>query len=164
MAAPMTMGWIPDGHAGTDATLRKMRELIRAGKVNPAVRQKAAAIAAAVRPQKYYAEILRRIHAFVRDEIAYIPDIRDVETLHAPEFILSHKYGDCDDKSVLVASMFESIGFKTKLVAVGNTPAACSHVYVEVKLGRHWIPVETTENVPLGWAPTGVFCRRTLEV
>lgn len=164
MAAPITLGWIPDGHAGTDATLRRMRALIRTGKTNAEVRQTAARIAAAVRPQKHYAEILRRIHAFVRDQIAYIPDIRDVETLHAPEFILQHKYGDCDDKSVLVASLFESIGFKTKLVAVGNTPAACCHVYVEVKLGKHWVPVECTENVPLGWAPSGVMCRRTLEV
>lgn len=159
----MTLGVIPDGLAGTDATLRAMKKLVKAGKVDPLVRLNAAKLVADIRPQKSYAEMIRRIHAFVRDQIAYLPDIRNVETLHPASFILQHKYGDCDDKSVLVASMLESIGFATKLVAVGTAPNTCTHVYVEVKLGRHWVAVECTENVPLGWTPPGVMCRRSLE-
>lgn len=161
---PMTLGRIPNGMAGTLETLKKMRQLVRAGKTSPLVRQFTASLIAPIRPQKNYTEMIREIHSFVRDHVAYVKDIRGVETLHAPEFVLRNRYGDCDDKSVLAASMLESVGFPTKLVACGQMPGVCSHVYVEVKIGRHWVPVECTENVPLGWCPPGIKCRRTLEV
>lgn len=163
-AVPASSISIPDGLVGVDATLRLMRRLILAGRTDPLVRQFTASLVAPIRPQKQYMAMVRLIHAFVRDRVAYVMDIRDVETLHPAEFILRNRYGDCDDKTILVCAMLESIGLKTKLVAVGAVPNTCSHVYAEVRMGQHWIPLECTEDVPVGWSPPGVKCRRTLEI
>lgn len=83
-------------------------------------------------------------------------DIRGVETLHTPEVLLKQQAGDCDDKSVLLAALLESIGHVTRFVAVGFLPGVYSHVLVEVLLGGEWVPLETTEPVEVGWYPANV--------
>ena len=61
--------------------------------------------------------------------------------------------GDCDDQSVLVASLLESIGHPTRFIAIGFGPANYQHVFAETKVGNKWLPVETTEDWPLGFIP-----------
>jgi transglutaminase-like putative cysteine protease len=94
------------------------------------------------------------IHAFVRDCIRYVWDVRGVETLHDTQRILDQKAGDCDDKSILTAALLEAIGYPTRFVAVGIAKDLYQHVLVEVQHKGQWIPLETTEPVPMGWYPT----------
>ena len=151
---------IPSGPAGTRQTLNIMRSLTRAGKKTPAVRQTAVVLTQGLPQKDYYSEILA-LYNFVRDRIRYVRDIRDVETLHTPELILQNKQGDCDDKSVLLASLLESLGHRTQFVAVGFQPNRYSHVLVEVfntKTGQ-WLPLETTEPVEPGWQPKNIRAR-----
>ncbi len=61
----------------------------------------------------------KKLHRFVRDNIRYIKDIRDVETVAYPDITLQQGQGDCDDKSVLLASLLESIGHPTPLCCGG---------------------------------------------
>lgn len=89
----------------------------------------------------------------------YVRDTRGVEVLHTPEWLLKQRAGDCDDKSVLLASLLEAIGFQTRFVAVGPAPGIFAHVYVEVRIGNEWVPAETTEPVPMGWEPPNVAAR-----
>lgn len=82
-----------------------------------------------------------------------------METLHEAQQILKQRSGDCDDKSILLASLLESIGYPTRFVAVGHQPGVYSHVYVEVRPMGKWIALETTNPVPLGWAPPNMASR-----
>jgi len=143
---------IPNGNAGTLETLKIMRKLVKDGKTSLTVRNLAASLVNGAR-QKDYAKEARIIQRYVRDSIRYVRDINGVETLHTAEKILEFGYGDCDDKSVLVAAMLESIGHPTRFVAMGINGSDYCHVYVETKIGNAWVGVETTEPVELGWTP-----------
>lgn len=139
-----------------------MRNLVREGKKNPLVRQTALLLIEGL-PQKFHIGEIKRLFNFVKNRIRYVKDIRGVETLHSPETLLKLKQGDCDDKSILLASLLESIGYQTRFVALGFQPPIktasgfktknYSHVFVEVFNKGKWIPLETTENVKIGWMP-----------
>jgi transglutaminase-like putative cysteine protease len=133
-----------------------MSDLVKRGKKQPTIREKATALVQPLAQKNYLGEIIA-LHQFVRDNIRYVRDIRGVETVHFPEQILSQEYGDCDDKAILLASLLESIGHPTRFVAVGFTvPDDYSHVFVDTKYGPGWMSLETTENVPAGWRPPGI--------
>lgn len=149
---------IPGGVAGTRATLLKMRELVRSGKKSLPVRLTALSLIRR-NGQKDWIGEAKNLHAFVRDKIRYVKDIRGVETLHTPEKLLELRQGDCDDKSVLLASLLESIGHPTRFVASGRSRGLYCHVLVETKIGNKWIPLETTEPVEMGWYPKELKAR-----
>lgn len=148
------LGFIPEGRDGTLATLKIMRQLVRAGKTSLPIRSLAVQLTNGNRQKDWMAEV-KSLHAFVRDNIRYVKDIRDVETVHDPETVLKIGAGDCDDKSVLLAALLESIGHPTRFVAIGFQPDDFSHVYLETLIGKSWIPLETTEPVEVGWAAPG---------
>jgi len=132
-----------------------MSQLARAGKKSPPVRQLAVDLTRYL-PQKDWLGEITALHEFVRDKIRYVKDTRNVETLHTAEKILDNGAGDCDDKSILLASLLESLGHKTRFVAIGFRPGRFSHVYVETYHAGKWIPLETTEPVNVGWSPKNV--------
>jgi len=149
------------GARGTLETLKFMRALVRQSKRNHVVRQKTLEVVDGLHQKDYIGEA-KRIHAFVRDYIRYVRDIRGVETLQTPEKTLEIGQGDCDDKSTLVAAMLESIGHPTRFVAMGLNGNPYSHVYVETKIGNRWIGVETTEPVYFGWYPKTMTSRMVI--
>lgn len=157
---PLTsrLSLIPEGKAGTLETLKVMRELVRHGKRALPVRSLAVELTNGNDQKDWIAEV-KALHAFVRDNIRYVKDVRDVETLHYPEIVLQIGAGDCDDKSVLLASLLESIGHPTRFVAIGFKPDDFVHVYPETMIGRAWIPLETTEPVEIGWTPKNIVSR-----
>ena len=97
-----------------------------------------------------------RLFEYVRDQIRYVRDIADVETLHHAETILAQGAGDCDDKCILLASLLLSIGFEfLEFVAVAFEPNEFSHVWLRAWVddppdGGAWVDMETTEPVPYG--------------
>lgn len=140
-----------------------MRLLVGRGKKNVLIRQLAVLLTRDLL-QKDKEQEIKVLYEFVRNRIRYVRDIRSVETVHTAERILQNKAGDCDDKSILLASLLESIGFKTRFVAVGfSSPkksffgkiiaSGYSHVLPEVFFKGEWLPMETTEPVELGWFP-----------
>lgn len=139
-----------------------MARLVRDGKKLPIVRHIANMLTSDLTQKDWLAEI-KTLHAFVRDRIRYVRDVNGVETLHTPDKILEYKQGDCDDKSVLLASMLEAIGHKTRLVAIGFSPNRYSHVFPEVLYRGKWIPLETTEPVDIGWTPKNVQARMIVQ-
>ena len=149
---------IPSGPAGVYHTLRIMRDLTRHGKRDIVIRQKALELTGSLNQKDWLGEV-KSLHRFVRDNIRYIKDIRGVETVAYPDITLECAQGDCDDKSVLLASLLESIGHPTRFVAVGFRPENYSHVYVETRMSDKWIGLETTEPVNVGWQPKGVMAR-----
>lgn len=156
-----TLQAIPDGKAGTVATLKIMREITKAGKTSLPVRNLAIGLISHLQQKDYFNEI-KTLHRFVRDQIRYVKDVRGVETVQTPDVTLAIRAGDCDDKSVLLAALLESIGHPTRFVAIGFKPDDFVHVYVETRIGTSWVPVETTEPVEVGWSPKGVVSRFVL--
>ncbi len=146
---------IPGGDAGTIATLKIMRRLVRDAKKTLLVRQTALSIVQNIPPKNWHREVAA-IWAFVNQRIRYVRDINGVETLQTPEKTMEFGQGDCDDQSVLIASLLESIGHPTRFIALGFGPANYQHVFAETKIGNKWMPVETTEDWPLGYIPEHV--------
>lgn len=122
------------------------------------MRAKARALTSGL-PQKAWIAEIKALHSFVRDKIRYLKDINGVETVHTADAVLTLGAGDCDDKSVLLASMLESIGHQTRFVAVGFQPGRFSHVFVQTKVGNKWLSLETTEPVKPGWEPAKIVSR-----
>ena len=149
---------IPPGSYGTRVTLALMSKLTRGSKKILSIRLLSLKLVNGKSQKDYWSEV-KSIHKFVRDDIRYVRDVRGVETLHTPEKTLEFGQGDCDDKSTLLASLLESIGHRTRFVAVGFVPGKFSHVYVETKVGNRWIALETTEPWEAGRFPPGIVIR-----
>lgn len=156
--ATATLTSLPDGRAGTWATLAAMRKLVRAFKLDPEIRHFALDLISDLEPKDYKGEI-KRIHAFVRDSIRYVQDITDTETLTSPNVMLKIRQGDCDDKVTLLCTLLESIGIPTRMVAVAFRFGEFEHVLAEAKMKDRWFALETTEPVEVGWYPKRVVER-----
>jgi len=148
---------LPAGNAGTAATLQVMHAATMAGKTNPAIRHQAV-ILARIPPPKDYLALASVMQEFVKRAVHYVPDVSGVETVQTADYTLRNRAGDCDDQSVLLASLLESVGQHTRFVAVGFEQGQFSHVYVQVQPtgSSQWYGAETIVDQPLGWNPPGV--------
>lgn len=152
---------IPSGAPGVRETLRQMSQVVRAAVRDPrmAARLKAMEIVRGL-PDKAWRAEMEAIYYWVNENIRFVKDIRGVETIQFPAQTLEFGQGDCDDQAVLIASLLESIGHPTRFVAVGFKPGLYSHVLAETKIGKNWIPLETTEpSAFIGWFPPRVVSR-----
>lgn len=152
-----TLKAIPSGVAGTRATLREMAKLVRQYRKLPYIRELALSIVREVPGHKNFRGQVQAVRDWVANNIQYVRDINGVETLQSPLKTLEYAQGDCDDQSTLLASLLETVGFRTrfKAIKIDETGPFC-HVYVEVSYGRGWLPAETTEPWPVGKSPPKV--------
>lgn len=146
---------IPDGRDGIRATLQMMSKIVRQYKKSPFVREQALEIVSEL-PEKKWRREAALLLKWVQRKIRYTKDIRGVETLQTPPQTLRLRAGDCDDKSILYASLLEAIGHPTRFIAVGFTPNSLSHVLVQTKIGGKWVSAETIMHWPLGKGPKNV--------
>lgn len=108
--------------------------------------------------QKDFTGEARRLFAFVRDDIRYVRDIAEVETLHDPVTLLRTRAGDCDDKAILLAALLLSTGAEpVRFKALALAPQQYCHVWLQVWIpeagapgGGRWLDLETTEPVAFG--------------
>jgi transglutaminase-like putative cysteine protease len=143
---------LPDGAAGTRATLRLMAGLARQYRKSMPIRSLALDIVNRV-PGKNFAGEARELCLWVRNNIRYTRDVRDVETLQTPLKTLDIGQGDCDDQATLLSSLLEAVGFKTRFLAIKTaTLGPFVHVICEAYVVKEWVPLETTEP----WEP-GTF-------
>ncbi|MBT6774577.1 hypothetical protein HOA91_04355 [Candidatus Woesearchaeota archaeon] len=84
---------------------------------------------------------------FVQKNFNYLNDPLAFEYFKTPQESLKSDSGDCDDSSILLSSLLQSIGLQTRFVFVPG------HVYVQVKLSEavsayktedDWINLDTT--------------------
>lgn len=144
---------LPEGQDGTRETLKVMRDLTKSGKKDPRVRELACNVVSNCPPKDDTCEV-KSLWQWALYNIRYIKDVSDVETVSPAWKILQQGYGDCDDKCVLLAAMLESIGYKTRFVALGYNYGEYVHVIVEVRWGATgWKALDPTEERPFGWRP-----------
>lgn len=129
----ITTTWIPDGNAGTRATLVTMANL--------------ATCALSDELFSTFATMFNTtndVDRQLRPRYQYLDE--EVETLYAPEYNLLHMLetgyliGDCDDIAMFYAAIFKGMGLPTRLVAMRtkhNDPEFY-HVVVEVFERNRW--------------------------
>lgn len=159
--APSSLSlYIPDGPNGTRETLKHMRQLVQQGKLNPDNRYLANDITAAV-PAKDWNGELCALFNWVRANVRYALDPNEVETIQSAATTIKLGYGDCDDISVLLATLCECAGHPCCFVALGfGAPGDFSHVVV-IASGAGELPfvgMDATEGQPFGWFPPGATC------
>jgi transglutaminase-like putative cysteine protease len=135
-----------------------MRDAVRAGIRDPQmrVRNQALAIVKGVRGHDFRGEV-EAIWDWVRENIRFVRDIRGIETIATPARTLDIGQGDCDDMSVLISALLESLSHPTRFVAVGFRPGELSHVFTETRIGNRWVPLETSiDGSYIGWYPPGI--------
>ncbi len=156
LTPPSMLSGIPDGVAGTRATLKAMARLVKQFKKDPTINLLALELTRGLRSYDSMGEITRLQH-FVRDSIRYVMDVDGVETLRTPLVTLEYEAGDCDDKATLLCSLLATIGYSVQFLAVGFDNDCFSHVMAAAKLGTRCIPCETiVPGVNPGWFPNGV--------
>ena len=134
------------GNEATRYTLKKMRELINQGKKSVKIRKLFSEMLSGI-DGRNAAGVLSAVFHFVRNRIRYQKDIHEVETLQTPERTLELGFGDCDDQSILTASIIEAAGYPSRIVLVSNQPSGIfHHVFIQGFDGANWISMDTTEN------------------
>jgi transglutaminase-like putative cysteine protease len=152
---PVTANLVPlaDGESGIFQTIRTMRQMVSDYKLDPDMRAAAVGVIFQYPAQDDLAEACA-LYDYVRDCIRYVKDISGVETLATPDKTLVMQVGDCDDQSVLLATMLEAVGYPTRFIVAGyNEPGVFEHVYLEALVGDEWIAMDPTEQEVLGWSP-----------
>lgn len=122
-----------------------MRSLIDAGKVQPDVINAAHSIVA-LTPEQVPPIEIRRIFDWTRSTVRYRRDVHGIETLATPSLTLRRRAGDCDDQTVLLCALLESIGHPTRLVLAAYGSEAFEHVYCQVWDGSTWVDCEPIES------------------
>ena len=125
-----------------------MRRFVREYKKTLPVRQLALSLIRDLPGHKNWVGQIKRLHSYVQRRIQYVRDVNGVETLQTPLVTMKIKQGDCDDQSILLAALLESIGHPTRFVAIKqNFFGPYVHVYTETRIGPKWYPLETTEKM-----------------
>lgn len=137
------------------ATLRTMRDLTLASRKDPAIKTLADSIVRTA-PSGDFSAQNAAVFNWVKRHVKYVRDIRDVETVSTPQRTLQARTGDCDDMAVLIASLLEAIGNKTRFVALGFNGGDYEHVIAQARMGPHWITLDPTVSYSFpGWHPPG---------
>ncbi len=143
-----------DSDEKLDIVSRCARMLVELGKRDPKVRDLAVHVIRQCKSKDQLCEA-KTLHAHVRDKVRYVKDIASVERFATPQRTLfMEKAGDCDDSSIALSALLESIGHETRLILIDpDLSGRFTHVIAQVKIGDKWYWMETTKKVPFGWAP-----------
>jgi transglutaminase-like putative cysteine protease len=148
-----TLQAAPSGPSGNFHTLRLMRVLIKAGKVDPMVMRAAHSIIY-TQPERDEIGEAAALYDYVRDHIRYVKDVHGVETLCAPAMTLQRMIGDCDDQTMLLCALAEAAGYPTRLVMGAYSSDAFEHVFCEIHAAGQWYACDPTERAAhFGWSP-----------
>jgi predicted transglutaminase-like cysteine proteinase len=148
---------IPDGVAGTYATVREIVGLIQSGTRNERVRL---AAIEAIRncPWKNRKCEAEAIFAWLRRNIRFTYDPEGAELLQDVDAIMMHRAADCDDFVILGGAMLRSVGIPARIVIIASdpsAPSAFSHIYLHAELRPgDWVGFDpTVTDSRLGWEP-----------
>lgn len=93
---------------------------------------------------------VERIYVYVRDRITYKRDPISEEKVQSPMVTLRRGVGDCVDKSVLLATLLATIGYRSRFVVIGvRSVAQFEHVYVETLINGRWVALDPSTPRPL---------------
>lgn len=147
--------WYPQrsGVDGIVDTLERMTELVHAAYTHPLIREQAVSAIRSCERGNLYCQ-MASLMVWVQRSMLFVKDPVGVEALHEP-LAIAHAiqagrrpYGDCDDFSIYLATLMQSVGIPATFRAVGFAGRPISHVYVT---GPRGIRLDPTRNI---WNPS----------
>jgi transglutaminase-like putative cysteine protease len=159
---PVEYVTIPDGDAGTMATLRKMRELARVSAPTPLLQRTGRYIVGSGGAPRGAA----RIRRFLARHVRFHPDPFMLELVQTPRLQLErirtagYVLGDCDDIATLGAALGLAVHLAARFVVLAFDPAGpWEHVYCELLTPDGWAELDTSremQRVPPDFQPARV--------
>lgn len=147
--------WICHGTNILD-TVRLIYNIIEEQKASPKIRGLALRLIKNCPENNQLAEI-KALFYYVRDNIRFVRDTYNLETLQYPENTIKWKGGDCDCKVILLGSLLSSIGNRIRFsIYKINNPIEFDHINLQVYLRKkgRWLTLDPTKQVkPFGWKP-----------
>jgi hypothetical protein len=131
------------GDAGVEQTVHQMRNLVDEALHDPSIIRLATDIVRSVPAFDDYSEA-NALYTWVRQNIRFTKDPVGKEKLYPPSELLKIRAGDCDDISMLLATLLMSVGYPARLmtVAADGSDDQFSHVYVEGNVGGDWVAMD----------------------
>jgi hypothetical protein len=166
---PITLGAISfpiaPGDAGIRQTVDVIRKLVDDGVKDPHVNALAIRLARRV-PRFDRMAQAQAIYEYVLENIWFVDDPVQKETVRPARVVLQVGGGDCDDiNGVLLPSLLGTIGIATRLVTVASDPrdpTQFSHIYAEADIDGEWIPIDAARpGAQFGLEPNN-FTRKRL--
>ena len=145
----------------TRDTLGIMASLIRKRRADPIVRSTALSIVKGAQPYDDNGR-MSRVLSWVKGSMPYERDPRDVEAINDPLLSINkisaygRAAGDCDDAATLIATLLESVGVQTHLVAVSvRADRRLHHVGVKAfdRRGNVWRYLDPFSSSEVGRRP-----------
>ena len=135
--------------------IRIIRDMITKAKADAKVRELAAGILHQARvTQKDWDGEVQAVFEWVKANIRYTRDTEGLDTFTEPLKTVSLGVGDCDDMSILLASLLGSIGYPFKLKVVSMSGIDWDHIFPLVGMPpsapKMWIPLDASIELPLG--------------
>jgi hypothetical protein len=133
-------GNLPSGAKGNEKTIEIMCEVAQARATDPVIRELALNIIRLSGTNSHnFIDEAKAVGEYVKQKVAYVRDPYGVEQLHDPLLMIDRirsgrGYGDCDDMSLLIATLLLSIGCQPFFRAIKyniNSPNY-NHIYVVV--------------------------------
>ena len=159
----ITLKGIPNGVGGIKVSLREMVKIVNKAKTHINLRELALSVVEN-EPAKCWTCEAKAIQNYIFNNIRYVRDIHNIETISTPEKTLEYRQGDCDDMTVLAATLLQVIGHPVRFIAVGFNGRPISHVLLETLIGNKWIPMELTERLPFGQYPPNISKTITVNI
>jgi transglutaminase-like putative cysteine protease len=139
-----------------------VRKMIRIYKTDPDVRRLTAAILSRrcgrswCIKEKDWANEVRAIFKFVRDQVRYTRDPDGVDTYQSPLVALESGAADCDCYVILLGSMLQSVGYPIQCRIIQlNGASTYGHIYLLVGMPptkpTGWVPLDTSVDEPPGF-------------
>lgn len=133
-----------------DAT-RELKRMLNNGIACPEVRAKAIEV-------MVQGDEIASIFSWAMERFSYVEDPADKELFISPRRQLEEiantgtVHGDCDDASLLVASLLGSVGYNTKIGLLDTDfDGEIDHAIACIETSSGWIDLDLTCKFPLGW-------------
>lgn len=146
----------------TDKTVSVMHELVKKAKTDPDFRKLSLWLSRDGDPSrdwKNYAAELENVFNRLRRVVTYRRDPFQVEWVQSPWRTLEMGAGDCDDMSVLIASIMGSLGARYRFVTLKadmGRPDEWSHIFPEIFVsGKGWVAADMSVANDLGFRARG---------